>query len=73
MSHLFDKSVVGTIQVDFSQVVPVGKDQVGLLLCADTKKTSASGWSWLQASTKIQDAHKRSHLMWTCRWWGHWV
>lgn len=38
MSHLFDKSVVGTIQVDFSQIVPIGKDQVGLLLCTDTKK-----------------------------------
>lgn len=58
MSHLFDKSVVGTIQVDFSQIVPIGKDQVGLLLCTDAKKTYASGSSWLQATIKIQDTHE---------------
>lgn len=33
VSHLFYQSVVGSIQVEFSQVVPVSEDQVGLLFC----------------------------------------
>lgn len=30
-SNLFDQGVVGTVQVEFPQVVPVGKDQIWLL------------------------------------------
>ena len=32
-AYLFYQSVVGTIQVEFPQVVAVSKDQIGLLLC----------------------------------------
>lgn len=61
VSHLFYKSVVGTIQVEFSQVVTVSKDQVGLLFYTQIpgKKTS-SGFSWLWAPSKMQSTHKHA-------------
>lgn len=34
--HLFNKSVVWTIQIELSQVISVSKNQIGLLLCTQT-------------------------------------
>lgn len=33
LSHLLEQCVVGAIQVEFPQVVPVGKDEEGLFIC----------------------------------------
>lgn len=32
-SDLFDQRVVGSIQVELSEVIPVGKDEEGFLIC----------------------------------------
>lgn len=34
-SHLFKQCVVGAVQVELSQIVAVGKDQEGLLVCRE--------------------------------------
>lgn len=60
MSHLLYKSVVGTIQVEFSQVVPVRKDQVGLLFC--TQIPDKNIWFRTElATSNQQNANTHTH------------
>lgn len=74
VAHLFYKSVVGTIQVEFSQVVPVSKDQVGLLFYTQTpdRKHMLQGWIVHEQPAKCKTHTSVPYPKWTCRWWGHW-
>lgn len=76
VSHLFYKSVVGTIQVEFSQVVTVSKDQVGLhfYICQTKNKTKhvLQDWIGYEQPVKCKTHTCVPYPMWTCRWWGHW-
>lgn len=74
VSHLFYKSVVGTIQVEFSQVVPVSKDQVGLLFCTQIpdRKYGLQDWIGYEQPAECTTHTSMAYPMWTCRWWGHW-
>lgn len=72
-SHLFDEGVVGAIQVELPQVVPVGEDQVRLLLCRQQSRETmsrcrAASERWIRPG----GAAARLYLTWTCRWWGRW-